>query len=111
MRSGRLSRMPAASLLLSTCSDVSNNPSHSRWRSCRPLLCSLIGASRRLALRHLQLRHDFFLDVAQAVLAEKDFVADKEGRRTEGAACHRLAGVLDQLLLDVVQLRARNQAV
>ncbi len=32
------------------------------------------------------LAHDLFLDLAQAVLAEEDLVADEEGRRAEGAA-------------------------
>src|SRR3954447_13295197 len=64
-----------------------------------------------LALRLGQLRYDFVFDVAQAVLAEIDFVADEEGWRAERAARYRVAGVLDQLLLDVVLLGAGDDAI
>src|SRR6516225_2734653 len=106
MRFGRLSRMLAATFR-SACSDISTDPSASD--SCFWYLP--IGASRRLAPRDIQLRHDLFLDVAQAVLAEKDLFADEEGRRAEGTARHRIAGVLDQLFLDVILLRARNKTI
>src|SRR5689334_24254922 len=50
-----------------------------------------------------------FLDVAQLLLAEKHFLADEEGRRTECAALHRRLRVLHQLRLDLRILRAREQ--
>src|SRR5579864_5492849 len=59
--------------------------------------------SGRLALRPAPLCDDFFLDIAQTVLAEIDFVSDEECRRAERAARHRVVRVLDELLLDVVQ--------
>ena len=42
----------------------------------------------------LRLEH-YFLDVAQAILAEENFVANVEGRRAEGAALYRAPRVLD----------------
>src|SRR6516164_2895933 len=88
---------------------VSNDTSRtsllsSRWNAAnRPL--------RGLALIDIQLRDDLFLDIAQAVLAKENLVADEEGRRAERGARHRVAGVLDQLFLDVVLLRARDEPV
>src|ERR1700745_53960 len=64
-----------------------------------------------LALRRGRLRYDFVFDVAQAVLAEIDFVTDEEGWRAERAARDRSVGVFDQLLLDVVLLGAGGDAI
>src|SRR3954469_18377948 len=52
---------------------------------------------------------DRFLDVAKLILAEKHFLPDKEGRRTECAAVDRVGGQVDQPLLDVILLRPRHQ--
>src|SRR5215467_2313570 len=113
MRFGRLARMLAAAAPRSACSDVTNDPSHSPIAAFVGL--SLVSAYRdtsgRLAPCDIQLRDDLFLHVAQTVLAKEDLVADEEGRRTKGAASHRVAGVLDQLLLDVLLLCARNETV
>src|SRR5262245_37504978 len=67
--------------------------------------------SSGFALRVGQLRNDFFLDVAQAVLSKIDLTTNEERGRTKGAACHRGIGVLDQLLLDVVLLGAGRDAI
>src|SRR5215471_10031552 len=110
MRFGKASRILAAGASRSDCSNVSNDPSAPIAdfpASSRPL----VGASRALALRDIQLRDNLFLDVAQAVLAKEDLLADEEGRRTERAAIDRVVGVLDQLFLDVVLLRARDETV
>src|SRR5277367_206429 len=42
--------------------------------------------------------YDRFLDVAQAILAEENFVADVKGRRAKGAALDGTIGVVDQLV-------------
>ena len=44
-------------------------------------------------------------------LPKIDLVADEEGRGTERAARHRVIGVLDQLLLDVVLLGTGDDAI
>src|SRR5262249_18849601 len=111
MRLGRLARMSAAVALRSTCSDVSNDPSRSDCRFFRPLACRAANALCRLALRAVQLRDDLFFDAVETVLGEEDLLADEEGRRAEGAATHRITGVLDQPLLDVVLLRPRDETV
>src|SRR5271169_4622266 len=67
--------------------------------------------SGRLAMRPASLRDDFFLDIAQTVLAEIDLVSDEKCRRAERAARHRAVRVLDELLLDVVLLRTGDKAV
>src|SRR5271155_629243 len=103
--------MLAAAAFRPARSDVCNDPSYSRLPLCRPLVLPPGGALRSLALCDFQLRDNLFLDVVQTVLAEEYLVADEESRRTEGAAIDRVAGVLDQLLLDVVLLRARDETV
>src|ERR1700733_10736848 len=52
---------------------------------------------------------DFLFHVAQSILAEEDFVADEECRTAEGAALDRLLRVLQEPVLDVLLLRARQQ--
>src|ERR1700744_1131420 len=101
MRFGRLARISTAA---SSRSDVSNVTSRLATFRLSDLLC-------RPALRDFQLRDDLFLDAVQTILAEEDLITDEEGRRTEGATRHRIAGVLDQLLLDVVLLRAGDQTI
>src|SRR6516165_12020657 len=58
-----------------------------------------------------ELRDDLLLDLTQAILAKEDLVTDVKGRRTERAARHRVAGVLNQLLFYVVLLRAGDDAI
>src|ERR1700734_2319651 len=62
-----------------------------------------------LAMTVLLLPRDHFLDLAQLLLAEKHFLADKECRRAEGAALHGRLGVFDQFCLYVGILRTRQQ--
>src|SRR6266581_7634963 len=52
---------------------------------------------------------DLFLDVAQPILAEEDLLADEEGRAAERAARDRGLRVLQQALLDLGLLHAREQ--
>ena len=49
------------------------------------------------------------LDLPQAFLAEEHLAAEIEGRDTEGAACNRLLGIVDQCLLDRRVLRPDGQ--
>src|SRR6266849_10885529 len=67
--------------------------------------------ARLLTMRFIErsLSRNQFLDLAQLLLAEKHFLADKESRRAEGAALDRGLRVLDQLRLDVGVLGAREQ--
>src|SRR4029077_17019091 len=67
--------------------------------------------SGRLAARPAQLHDYFLLDIAQTVLSEIDLVSDEECWGTERAARHRIAGVPDQLLLDVVLLGTRDDTI
>src|SRR5690242_2677523 len=59
----------------------------------------------RLNLRSRNL----LLDIAQLVLAEENLVADKESGAAERAARDRRLGVLQETLLDLGLLRARDQ--
>ena len=52
-----------------------------------------------------------FLDIAQLVLAEEHFLADKERRRAERSPCNCVIGILNQLFLDIILLRTDDQAV
>ena len=103
MRFGKLSRLSATICVDATETSVQ-----------QPLVLLFFwDADRSSGLSPLrgQLRDDFFLDVAQAVLAEIDLVADEEGRGAERAARHRTAGVVDQLLLDFVLLGTGDDAI
>src|ERR1700676_3778013 len=73
---------------------------------------------RAISARHssdlesrVRLFDDLFLDIPELVLAEEHFLADEKRRRAETSARHRVGGVVDQLLFDVVLLGAGNQAV
>ena len=48
---------------------------------------------------------DQFLDLAQLLLAEKHFLADKERRRAERSVLDRDLSIFDQLCLDLRFLR------
>src|SRR5215475_3589954 len=43
---------------------------------------------------------DRLFDVAQAILAKENILADKESRRTKGAARYRLLGIAQQAFFD-----------
>src|SRR5262245_39860100 len=104
MRFGRPSTLPT-----SVC--VNATTETSLRRPLRPVCCPGTRLLGSLALSCGELRDDLFLDLADAVLAEEDLVADVEGGRTERAARHGIAGVLDQLFLDLVLLGPGDDAV
>src|ERR1700730_16420144 len=74
----------------------------SRNDSAGFLVASLVPMPKSFPQNHL-------FDLAQLLLAEKHFLADKECRRAECAALDRGLGILDQLCLDVGLLSAREQ--
>src|SRR5712671_5132038 len=55
------------------------------------------------------LLYNRFLDVADLIFAEEHFLSDEEGRRTKCPAVDRVGRQIDQPLLDVILLRARDQ--
>src|SRR2546421_3035403 len=58
-----------------------------------------------------RLLDDRFFYITQLILAKEHFLTDEECRRAKGPAIDRVGSVFDQLFLDVVLLRAGNQAV
>src|SRR5215831_13652206 len=68
-------------------------------------------SSGRLRHRPPSLFHNRFFDVAELVLAEEHFLADKERRRAEGAAVDRISCQLEQFLFHIVLLCPRHQPV
>src|SRR5579864_6201904 len=73
-------------------------------------ICSRTRALRLPACRRLRFA-DRFLNIAQLVLAEEDFLADKEGGRAECAAVDGILRQLDEAVLDVGLLGAREEAI
>src|SRR6202790_5844035 len=104
MRSGKPARTSVEAI---SCTDPTNASLH------RPAFRCAISArhSSDLESGRVRLFDDRFLDIAELVLAEEHLLANEKRRRAETSARHRVGGVVDQLLLDVVLLGAGNQAV
>src|ERR1700733_7084010 len=62
-------------------------------------------------LEACRLLHDFFFYITQLILAKKHLPTDEECWRTEGSPLDRIAGIFDQLFLDIVLLGAGDEPV